>query len=105
LGGWSLDSQPLYKGLIMTEIEFKVVEAWRQAAHDLSIRFTSPFTATLERDNRIECIGLPSIPRPGEHLSSRRLFEHSSRLRGLHPRDIFALFLRKSTVSRPEETI
>ncbi len=50
-------NQPLYKGFIMTEIESKVVEAWRQAAHDLGIRFTSPFTATLQHDRSIECIG------------------------------------------------
>jgi hypothetical protein len=41
----------------MTEIESKVVEAWRQASHDLGVRFTSPFTATIAHDQRIECIG------------------------------------------------
>jgi hypothetical protein len=40
----------------MTEIESKVVEAWRQAARDLGIQFTAPFTAT-RNGNRIECIG------------------------------------------------
>ena len=32
----------------MTEVEAKVVAAWREAAKDLGIRFTSPFS--LERD-------------------------------------------------------
>ncbi len=41
----------------MTEIESRVVEAWRQAAHDLGIRFTSPFTATTRPDSRVEGIG------------------------------------------------
>jgi hypothetical protein len=42
----------------MTEIESKVVEAWRQAARELGIQFTSPFTATTRGGKRVECIGL-----------------------------------------------
>lgn len=41
---------------IMTEIESKVVEAWQQAAKDLGIQFTSPFTVSIQ-DTRIESIG------------------------------------------------
>ena len=41
----------------MTETEVKVVAAWRQAATDLGIQFTSPFM--LQRDGRThECLGL-----------------------------------------------
>jgi hypothetical protein len=39
----------------MTEIESRVVEAWRKAA-DLGIRFSSPFTVTTH-GRQIECIG------------------------------------------------
>jgi len=41
----------------MTEIEFKVVEAWRQAADDLGIKFTSPFTVAILGSSRVEHIG------------------------------------------------
>jgi hypothetical protein len=40
----------------MTEIESRVVEAWRKAADDLGIRFTSPFTVTT-RGRRLQGIG------------------------------------------------
>jgi hypothetical protein len=41
----------------MTEIESKVVDAWRQAAADLGIKFTSPFTITTPDGNKIEYLG------------------------------------------------
>ena len=40
----------------MTEIESKAVEAWRHAADDLGIRFSSPFSV-ITRDGRMDCIG------------------------------------------------
>jgi hypothetical protein len=41
----------------MTEVESKVVAAWREAAEDLGIQFTSPFDT--ERDGRhFEGLGL-----------------------------------------------
>jgi len=52
---------------IMTEIESKVVEAWRQAAQDLGIQFTSPFTAAIQ-GNRIECIGF--VPHFGRRIGT-----------------------------------
>jgi hypothetical protein len=41
----------------MTGTEAKVVAAWHQAAADLGVKFTSPFTVTLE-DGSVEFIGL-----------------------------------------------
>jgi hypothetical protein len=41
----------------MTEIESKVVEAWRQAADDLGIRFSSPFSIVTRGGHRMDCIG------------------------------------------------
>ena len=41
----------------MTEIEAKVVAAWHQAAADLGIRFTSPFTVTLPDGRLVESLG------------------------------------------------
>ncbi len=41
----------------MTEIESKVIEAWRHAANDLGIQFTSPFTAMIRGSKRTEYIG------------------------------------------------
>jgi hypothetical protein len=41
----------------MTEIEFKVVEAWKKAADDLAIRFSSPFTVVTQDGHRLACIG------------------------------------------------
>ena len=40
----------------MTEIESRVVDAWRKAAADLGIRFSSPLAVTT-RGRQIECIG------------------------------------------------
>jgi hypothetical protein len=42
----------------MTDIECKVVEAWRRAADDLDIQFSSPFTIVLPDTGSIECLGL-----------------------------------------------
>ncbi len=42
----------------MTTIEAKVIAAWREAALDLGITFTSPFVATFPDGRRIECLGL-----------------------------------------------
>jgi hypothetical protein len=52
--------------MIMTEIECKVVEAWRQAANDLGIKFTAPFVAAIRGSNRTEHLGLV-------HLFGRRV--------------------------------
>jgi hypothetical protein len=52
----------------MTEIESKVVEAWRQAAHDLGIQFTSPLTVTIREGVRVECIGF--VHRFGRRLGT-----------------------------------
>ena len=41
---------------IMTEIESKVVGAWRQAADELGIKFSSPFTTTTPGGS-FDCIG------------------------------------------------
>jgi len=41
----------------MTEIESRVVEAWRRAADDLGIRFTSPFVVTTKDGSQLECVG------------------------------------------------
>lgn len=41
----------------MTEVESKVIEAWRQAAADLGIQSTSPFTITHQGIDLI-CLGL-----------------------------------------------
>jgi hypothetical protein len=41
----------------MTDIEAKVVAAWQDAARDLGIRFTSPFTAQ-HGGAAISCLGL-----------------------------------------------
>jgi hypothetical protein len=41
----------------MTDIEAKVVAAWQDAARDLGIRFTSPFTAQ-HGSAAISCLGL-----------------------------------------------
>ena len=41
----------------MTEIESKVVEAWRRAADDLGIQFSSPFTVVTRDGRRMDCIG------------------------------------------------
>ena len=41
----------------MTETESKVVEAWRRAANDLGIKFTSPFTVAIRGGKRAEYIG------------------------------------------------
>jgi hypothetical protein len=42
----------------MTEAESRVVEAWREAARDLGIRFTAPFTFTSPDGKRFDCLGL-----------------------------------------------
>ncbi len=42
----------------MTDIEAKVVAAWHQAAADLGIQFTSPFTVTLADGRVVESLGL-----------------------------------------------
>jgi hypothetical protein len=42
----------------MTEKENQVVAAWKQAAVDLDIQFTSPFTISLPDGTRLECLGL-----------------------------------------------
>jgi hypothetical protein len=42
----------------MTEIESRVVAAWRKAEADLGIRFTTPFTFTSRVSGRLECLGL-----------------------------------------------
>jgi hypothetical protein len=41
----------------MTAIESKVIEAWRRAADDLGIRFSSPFTVMTHHARRVDCIG------------------------------------------------
>ena len=41
----------------MTEIESKVVAAWRQAAADLGFQFTAPFTITTQDGNNVEYLG------------------------------------------------
>jgi hypothetical protein len=41
----------------MTDLEAKVVAAWHDAARDLGIRFTSPFTAE-HGGTAISCLGL-----------------------------------------------
>jgi len=35
-----------------------VVGAWRQAAHDLGVRFSAPFIFTCADGKRVECLGL-----------------------------------------------
>jgi hypothetical protein len=50
-------SRTFDKGLGMTAIESKVVQAWRQAADDLGIRFSSPFVVTRPDGSSFECIG------------------------------------------------
>ena len=42
----------------MTEVESRVVEAWREAARDLGIRFTAPFTLTSAEGKQFDCLGL-----------------------------------------------
>ena len=42
----------------MTEIEAKVVAAWREAAADLGFLFTSPYVLTLPDGSRQEHLGL-----------------------------------------------
>src|SRR6266404_4201449 len=42
----------------MTEVETRVVAAWREAERDLGIRFTSPFVFTARDHGRFECLGL-----------------------------------------------
>jgi hypothetical protein len=42
----------------MTEIEAKVVAAWREAAADLGFRFTSPYVVTFPDGSRQEHLGL-----------------------------------------------
>jgi hypothetical protein len=42
----------------MTETESRVVAAWREAAADLGIRFTSPVSITAPDGRHHECIGL-----------------------------------------------
>ncbi len=42
----------------MTEAESRVVTAWREAARDLGIRFTSPFVLTVQDGERVEYLGL-----------------------------------------------
>jgi hypothetical protein len=51
----------------MTEIESRVVEAWRKAAKDLGIRFSSPFTVTTH-GRQIECIGF--VHHFGRHVGT-----------------------------------
>ncbi len=41
----------------MTEIESKVIEAWKKAADDLGIWFSSPFTVVTRNGDHVECIG------------------------------------------------
>lgn len=45
-------------GCAMTETESKVVAAWRQAAEDLGIRFTSPVSISAPDGLQYDCIGL-----------------------------------------------
>jgi hypothetical protein len=42
----------------MTDIEAKVVEAWKQAAANLGFEFTSPFEVTLPDGSQWEHLGL-----------------------------------------------
>src|SRR5262249_44544122 len=42
----------------MTETERRVVGAWKEAAADLGIQFTSPFAVTLSDGRRCEHLGL-----------------------------------------------
>lgn len=41
----------------MKDIESKVVAAWRKAADDLGIEFSSPYVVTTRSGRRMECIG------------------------------------------------
>jgi hypothetical protein len=42
----------------MSDLRARIGAAWNQAAADLGIRFTSPYTVTLENGKRIDCLGL-----------------------------------------------
>jgi hypothetical protein len=42
----------------MNDLRTQVSAAWRQAAAELGIRFTSPYSLTSEKGNRIDCLGL-----------------------------------------------
>jgi hypothetical protein len=42
----------------MTEVESRVVAAWREAERDLGIRFTSPFVLSTADGKRLEYLGL-----------------------------------------------
>jgi hypothetical protein len=42
----------------LTEVESKVVAAWREAERDLGIRFTSPFILSTTDGERLEFLGL-----------------------------------------------
>lgn len=42
----------------MTNTEAKVVGAWKEAAANLGIQFTAPFTITLPDGKQQECLGL-----------------------------------------------
>src|SRR5438876_8768131 len=42
----------------MTEVETRVVAAWREAERDLGIGFTSPFVCISGDQERFECLGL-----------------------------------------------
>jgi hypothetical protein len=42
----------------MTDTEAKVVAAWKKAADDLGIKFTSPFVVTLQDGRQHEHLGL-----------------------------------------------
>src|SRR5437764_14044387 len=49
----------------MTEVESRVVAAWREAERDLGIRFTSPFVLSTADGKRLEYLGL------GHHFGRR----------------------------------
>lgn len=42
----------------MTELESKVVAAWREAATDLGFAFTAPFIGKTSSDKPVEALGL-----------------------------------------------
>ncbi|MEI6195265.1 MAG: hypothetical protein WCS42_13140 [Verrucomicrobiota bacterium] len=64
----------------MTEVEAKVVEAWRRAAADLGIQFTAPFTIKPQDVGKIVYLGfvhhfgrktgviIAIINQPSEHI-------------------------------------
>jgi hypothetical protein len=42
----------------MSDLRAEVITAWREAAKELGIRFTSPYSLTLKNGNLADCLGL-----------------------------------------------